>query len=86
MAKARASAGLDTHQMAKILEVSERTVRNWEADRTHPPKAVRVAYHWETRVPLLWIEGGGPGDGGEAVSAHVTQRYERDLRLLQPAA
>jgi len=84
MAKARASAGLDTHQMAKILEVSERTVRNWEADRTHPPKAVRVAYHWETRVPLQWIEGGGPED----VSAHVTQRYERNnvVRLKLAAA
>ena len=77
MAKARRSAGISSHQMAAILEVSERTVRNWEADRTHPPKAVRAVYHWETTVPLVWIETGGHGDGGGEPSGGdaVTIRY-----------
>jgi hypothetical protein len=82
--------GIDSHQMAKTLEVSERTIRNWEADRTHPPKAVRAVYHWETGVPLSWIEGRGPSggggepSGGEAVTIGYPTRAP--VRLLQLAA
>jgi DNA-binding XRE family transcriptional regulator len=66
--KAREHAGLTVDEMAEVLEVSDRTVRNYEND-VSPIKRPAIR-SWGMRCGggdvVHWIiNGEAPGDGGE---------------------
>lgn len=57
LAKAREHAHLDRDQMARLLGVTERTIRNWENGRIIPKRKDILAYSAATHVPLVWLTG-----------------------------
>ena len=69
--KAREHAGVSTDEMAAVLEVSARTIGNYENERT--PVKGPVIKEWAMRcgVPVEWLRSGTvptPDPGGEAVT------------------
>lgn len=57
--KAREEAGLDRDEMAARMQVSERTLRNWERDANLPRYSLLIAKEWAeiTQVDLAWLRG-----------------------------
>lgn len=68
-------AGITRDQMATELGVHRNTIGNYLSGR-HVPRAVLLAWHLRTGVPLDWLEHGdiGSGDDGSPIAAH-TDRY-----------
>ena len=72
LAKARRAARVSTAEMAAYLACDRKTVGNYEAGRTHAPRAVVLAYHMRTQVPLEWIEHGDDGPDRPSEQGEVT--------------
>jgi hypothetical protein len=53
--------GRDVEQIAKHLEVSTRTVKRWRS-KDHAPRAVLLAFFWETRWGRLTINCAAEND------------------------
>ncbi len=89
--KARETAGVTVIQMAQLLEVTDRTIRNWETDST-PVKRLYLK-EWAARCGgpdvLHWIVTGeapgiGPNSGHEQAGSSsgcsdMTARRSRQL-------
>lgn len=60
MEKARRDAGISTAQMADILNVTPKTINNYEANRTHPSRAVIMA--WSSICDQAWFTLDGISD------------------------
>ena len=56
--KAREHAGVSVDEMAAILDVSDRTVRNYEGDKTPIKRPSVVAYAMRCNVPIDWLIAG----------------------------
>lgn len=67
--KSREHAGLSTHDMAKALGVSERTIRNYEAGASTIRQPAVIAWAAVTGVPRWWIENGGDQPPADTVTA-----------------
>lgn len=50
-------AGLKTPKMARLLGVSENTVRNYLKGKSAPTRALLVAWSTICQVPFEWISG-----------------------------
>lgn len=58
LTKARISAGIKTAQdMAALMGVTEKTIRNWENGATRVTHATCIAWSSITGAPVEWIEG-----------------------------
>jgi len=83
-------AGLKPHDMAEALDVYPTTVSRYLNGSVHTTRATVMAWGMRTGVSWRWILTGQQPDApeGEAVSTHVTQRYERNnvVRLKLGAA
>lgn len=78
LVKARRVADVSTQDMADYFEVSRQTIRNYEADRSRPSRALLIAWALRCGVPVSWLSEGvmprldGP-DGG-ATEAPAARR------------
>jgi transcriptional regulator with XRE-family HTH domain len=77
--KARIWAGLTTDEMAAELDVTTRTVTNYESDHTRPRRPVIALWALRTGVPFEWLDEEG---GGSARTVPHTIRYPPDLRAI----
>ena len=65
--KARESAGVSEQEMAALLEVTDRTIRNYESDARPIKRPSLVVWSIRTGVPVEWITG-DTGEQGERLS------------------
>lgn len=86
LAKARETAGIGVQQMARLLNISRNTVTNWEHGRGEPTRAAVMAYSTLTGVPMWWIEGQAPCDGGDQQQEVVARSTKWDAAPLLLAA
>lgn len=77
--KARTWAGLTTEELAEDLDVTSRTVTNYETDHTRPRRPVVALWALRTGVAFEWLDG---GDGDSARIMPVTIRYPSSLRVV----
>ena len=63
--KAREHAGVSVDEMAAILDVSDRTVRNYETDKTPIKRPSVVAYAMRCNVPVEWLVVGRDQRGND---------------------
>lgn len=85
--KARERVGLSQSDFAAEIDVSPRSVSNYESEAVTPKKIVLKAWALRTGVPLEWIETGevpNNGDGGDGASM-VNYYYLPKPRLLAVA-
>jgi transcriptional regulator with XRE-family HTH domain len=75
--KARRTAGLSVDVMAHELGVTDRTVQNYESDRTPPKRSALLAYAQLTGVPLWWLEGDDPPGDTVTLREHWCFRSSR---------
>jgi transcriptional regulator with XRE-family HTH domain len=54
--KAREHRGLDQTELADLMGVSQRSIRNYEAGRTTPRRPQLIAWAFATGVSLEWLE------------------------------
>jgi DNA-binding XRE family transcriptional regulator len=54
--KAREHGGLDQPELASLMGVSVRSIRNYEAGRTTPRRPQLIAWAFATGVSLEWLE------------------------------
>lgn len=67
--KAREATGLSQAQLAKAIDVSPKTVGNYEAGRVETRRIVLRAWSLRTGVPLMWLETGeAPSPEGNGAS------------------
>lgn len=70
-------AGITREDMATELGVHRNTISNYISGRTAPTRAVLIAWHLRTGVPLRWLEKGDPGSNGDdPLKDPVTGRYD----------
>lgn len=81
--KAREWAGVSTDEMAVVIDVSSRTIGNYENDRTPVRGPVISEWALRTGVPVEWIRTGAISqpDGGEP--SHTGQ-YRPILATVVP--
>ena len=73
--KARECAGLSTAEIAEVLEVTDRTVRNYETGATPIKRPALRVWAMRTGVPYVWLTTGEePSDnpGGPASTIWLT--------------
>lgn len=58
MALALEVAGITRDDIATELDVHRNTISNYLSGRTAPTRAVLIAWHLRTGVPLAWLESG----------------------------
>lgn len=58
MARALEVAGLSREDIATELDVHRNTISNYLNGKTAPTRAVLIAWHMRTGVPLRWLETG----------------------------
>ena len=74
--KARERTGLSQGDFAAEIDISPRSVSNYESEAVSPRKLVLKAWALRTGVPLEWIETGvtpennGGGDGSSMVNIY----------------
>ena len=56
--KARTHRGLSVDDVAAVLGVSDRTVRNYESETTPIRRDTAIAWAFATGVPFEWLWGG----------------------------
>lgn len=81
LAKARETAGIGVQQMARLLDISRNTVTNWEHGRADPTRSAVMAYSTITNVPMWWLEGQAPCDGGDAQVASPSTKWETPVTV-----
>ena len=54
--KAREHSGLEQTEIAEVMGVSVRSIRNYEAGRNTPKRPQLIAWAFATGVPLAWLE------------------------------
>jgi transcriptional regulator with XRE-family HTH domain len=55
--KAREHGGLDQAELAGLMGMSERSIRNYESGRSTPRRPQLIAWAFATGVALDWLEG-----------------------------
>ena len=92
LAKARRNTNISTAEMAELLGVTDRTIRNYENDVTPIKRSAFITYAWHTGYDLDWLETGetpsdGPDPGvGTVESTHMpTYAYSWAPKLLVAA-
>jgi transcriptional regulator with XRE-family HTH domain len=55
--KAREHGGLEQTELAALMGISVRSIRNYEAGRTTPRRPQLIAWAFATGVSLEWLEG-----------------------------
>lgn len=65
--KARTWVGLSTEDLAAELDVTARTVTNYETGQTRPRRPTLALWALKTGVPFEWLDG-GEGDSARTVS------------------
>jgi transcriptional regulator with XRE-family HTH domain len=80
--KARLVAGVSPEEMADLLEVTDRTIRNYEQDRTPIKRPAVAAWALRTGIDREWLWNGiePDDDGSDAVTMRDRQLPFR-LRL-----
>lgn len=58
LGKARVSAGLTQDELGALLGYSRRTIARYEAEGTHLPRSILLAWHVATHTDLTWLETG----------------------------
>lgn len=58
MARALEVAGLSREDIASELDVHRNTISNYLNGKTTPTRAVLIAWHLRTGVPLEWLQTG----------------------------
>lgn len=72
LAKARREAGIKSaKQMALLVGVDEKTIRNWENGTTRATHTACTTYAKITGYPVEWIEG--PNFGGDDHAMRATR-------------
>ena len=87
--KAREHAGVTTDEMAVVIDVTARTIGNYENDRTPVRGPVIKEWAMRTGVPYEWLRTGhvgttpdDPGEGGNIIGypmvapIHLVRREE----------
>lgn len=88
--KAREHAGVTTEEMAAAVDVSTRTVGNYENDRTPVRGPVVKVWAMRTGVPVEWLLTGRsdetPDDGGSDLGVSTTACNGDAIILTFPTA
>lgn len=78
--KAREASGLDQSTLAERIDVSRRTISNYETERVEARMIVLKQWALATGVDLSWLLGSTrPSDGGEGT---VNSYYAPTLSLV----
>lgn len=78
--KAREASGLDQSELGERIDVSRRTIGNYEVGRVEPRMIVMKQWALATGVDLAWLIGATrPNNGGEGT---VNSYYAPTLSLV----
>lgn len=91
--KAREHAGLSQDAIATALDVTRKTIGNYENGRTAPRRTVLIAWAMATGVPIEWILTGetpdsgpdGPGELGRSSTRWYAEAPGGTVHTLHPA-
>ena len=64
--KARERCGLSQSEFASEIDVSPRSISNYESEAVQPKKIVLKAWALRTGVPLEWLETGHAPSGNDS--------------------
>lgn len=80
--KAREAAGLDQNELAERIDISRRTVGNYESDRVEARMIVLKQWALATGVDLAWLIGTTRPGGSDASMVNYYSLYRPTLKLV----
>ena len=80
--KARELTGLSQGDFAAEIDISPRSVSNYESEAVAPKRLVLKAWAMRTGVPFEWIVNGDINPGNDGISVKDCYPFSRVLQMV----